>query len=122
VRAREALSGVRGGASNGNLAGNTVDEGTHISSDILAALSGLDANRERAVAHRTRRVMQSSMGVIRERDQSKARSRAVALAVTFVVSLLIYRAKLNELRQQSRELISQLALRRLAAGADTAGL
>lgn len=42
--------------------------------------------------------------------------------LTFVVSLLIYRAKLNELRQQSRELISQLALRRLAAGADTAGL
>ena len=49
----------------------------------------MDANRERAVAHRTRRVMQSSMGVIRERDQSKARSRAVALAVTFVVILLI---------------------------------
>jgi len=72
---------TRGGAPGG--------EGSQISSDILTALSGLDANHDRAVARRTRRVVQSSMGVLRERDQSKARARALALGVTFVVILLI---------------------------------
>jgi hypothetical protein len=41
------------------------------------------------VAFRTRRVVMSSHGVIREQKQDKSRARSVALAVTIVVLLLI---------------------------------
>jgi hypothetical protein len=58
-----------------------------LGSDLLAALR--DANRERLVGHRTRRVVQSSLGVLRERQQDRSRVRSVALAVTVVVLLLI---------------------------------
>jgi hypothetical protein len=57
--------------------------------DLLSALTGRDANRERSVAYRTRRVVLSSHGVLRERKQDKTRARSVALAVTLVVLLLI---------------------------------
>ena len=58
-------------------------------SDLLSALAGRDANRERAVAHRTRRVVMSSLGVIEEQKQDKIRMRTRALAITLVVLLLI---------------------------------
>ena len=58
-------------------------------SDLLTALTGLDANRERTVAHRTRRVVLGSLGVLKEQKQNKRRVRAVALAVTVIVLLLI---------------------------------
>jgi hypothetical protein len=57
--------------------------------DLVSSLSGRDADQDRAVAHRTRRVISSSLGVIREQRQGGHRARAVALAVAFVVSLLI---------------------------------
>jgi hypothetical protein len=58
-------------------------------SDLISALAGREANRERAVAHRTRRVVLSSLGVIREQKQDGSRARGVALAVTLLVLLLI---------------------------------
>jgi hypothetical protein len=58
-------------------------------SDLISALSGREGNRERAVAHRTRRVVLGSHGVLQEQRQDKSRARAVALAVTLVVLLLI---------------------------------
>ena len=59
------------------------------SADLLSALSGLEANRERAVAHQTRRVVSSSLGVIKERNQDKSRTRALAIALAFVSVVLI---------------------------------
>lgn len=74
---REAQGRVHGG------------EGAGVSADLLSALSGLDAGRERAVASRTRRVVLSSLGVDKEQRQSGHRRRSMAVAIAFVVLLLI---------------------------------
>ena len=57
--------------------------------ELLSALSGRDANRDRFVAQRTRRVVLGSLGVIKEREQDKSRARAVAVAFAIIVLLLI---------------------------------
>jgi hypothetical protein len=58
-------------------------------SELLSALTGRDANRDRTVAQRARRVVMSSHGVLKEQKQDKSRARGVALAVTLLVLLLI---------------------------------
>ena len=57
--------------------------------DLLAALTGKDANRDRAVAQRTRRVVLSSHGVLQEQKQNRTRIRGMALGVAVMFLLLI---------------------------------
>jgi hypothetical protein len=59
------------------------------SPDLLSALAGREANREVAVGHRTRRVVLSSLGVLREQKKNRSRARGLALAAAIVVPLLI---------------------------------
>jgi hypothetical protein len=85
IHAGEDKHGTQVGSVSAPAAKLASDMGT----DMLRALTGMDASRDRAVAHRTRRVVQSSLGVIKERKQTTSRARAVALAVTLIVLLLI---------------------------------
>ena len=57
--------------------------------DLVQALARNDADRERAVAHQTRRVVMASLGVIKDVQAGHKRNRAVAVAATLLVFFVV---------------------------------
>lgn len=68
--------------------GNT-ETGAVTDRDLLAALAGHQAGRERAVAHRTRRVVSASWGLIQEQKGGRKRTRSIALASLLMAILAV---------------------------------
>jgi hypothetical protein len=63
--------------------------GTESQDDVLAALAGKSADRQREVARTARRVVQTSLGIMNEQKADRTRSRALALAAAIVVLIVV---------------------------------
>ena len=57
--------------------------------DLLSALAGMQAGRERAVGESTRRVVMASLGVMRDQEAGRKRTRSLTIASFLLVILAL---------------------------------
>jgi hypothetical protein len=78
------LSGAAGNATEPRIA-----SAEEVKRDVLSALAGKQAGRERVVAENTRRVVLASAGVMKDQRADRKRSTSLALAGLLLVLLAL---------------------------------
>lgn len=73
----------------GNAAGIPTTSAEETKRDVLSALAGKQAGRERAVAENTRRVVLASAGVMKDLKADRKRSKSLALASILLMILAL---------------------------------
>jgi hypothetical protein len=70
----------------GNRGTDPADDGNR---ELISALAGKQAGRERAVAEKTRRVVMTSAGVMKDQRADRRRSRSLVLAALLLMLLAL---------------------------------
>ena len=65
------------------------DTAMHRDREIIGSLARVEADHERGVAQKTRRVVMASLGVMKEQKAGRRRIRALALAAILVVLFVV---------------------------------
>jgi hypothetical protein len=76
-------------SSSGSAVGSANGPHKPAQNDLIDSVSGLQADRDRSIADKTRRVVIASAGVMQDQHAGRRKMRAMALAATLVIFFVV---------------------------------